>query len=299
MRLANLDMDVLRTLAVAMELGGFAKAATRLGRSQSAVSLQMRKLEEQVGRALFRREGRGLALTEAGDVVLGYARRILELNDEAVAAARGIVVEGSVRFGLPQDFGDVWLPRVLARFSRAHRAVYIEVRVDRTAKLMERIAQGGLDLALVWGGATHSNATPVGRLPMAWIGPRGFVCAKGDSVPLAVFEPPCVFRQPAIEALDRARIPWRLAFTSPSLSGLWAAAGAGLGITVRTQFGLPPQLALLAAASGLPKLPAIELGLYTAEASPPPAVVRLREILLDELSHVLAPQSRPRLRRAG
>jgi DNA-binding transcriptional LysR family regulator len=109
MLLANLDIDVLRTLAVAIDLGGFSKAAERLGRSQSAVSLQMRRLEERVGRPLFRREGRGLALTDAGDVVLGYARQILELNDQAVAAARGIAIGGSVRFGVPQDFGDSWL----------------------------------------------------------------------------------------------------------------------------------------------------------------------------------------------
>jgi DNA-binding transcriptional LysR family regulator len=118
MELANLDMDVLRTLAVAMDVGGFGKAAERLGRSQSAVSLQMRRLEERVGRPLFRREGRGLALTDAGDVVLGYARQILELNDQAVSAARGIAIGGSVRFGVPQDFGDSWLSGVLASKSR-------------------------------------------------------------------------------------------------------------------------------------------------------------------------------------
>src|SRR5262249_9249761 len=136
MRLAHLDMDVLRTLAVAMDLGGFAKAAERLGRSQSAVSLQMRKLEAPVGRKLFRRQGRGLSLTDAGDIVLGYARRILELNDEALAAARGIAIEGLVRFGVPQDFGDTWLPGVLARFARAHSSVMIEARVDRSDKLV-------------------------------------------------------------------------------------------------------------------------------------------------------------------
>ena len=111
----------------------------------------MRRLEERVGRPLFRKQGRGLALTDAGDVVLGYARRILELNDEAVAAARGIAVEGRVRFGVPQDFGDAWLPGVLAQFSRAYPAVTIEARVDRTNRLVERIREDGLDLALLWG----------------------------------------------------------------------------------------------------------------------------------------------------
>ena len=284
MQLANLDMDVLRTLAVAMDLGGFAKAADRLGRSQSAVSLQMRRLEERVGRPLFRRQGRGLALTDAGDVVLGYARRILELNDQAVAVARGISLEGSVRFGVPQDFGDTWLPGVLARFTRTHPSVLLEARVDRTHKLVERIAQGGLDLALLWGSPPPlAEAVTVRRLPMAWIGQKGYVCAPGEKIPLALFESPCVFRQPGIDALEKAKRPWRLAFTSPSLSGLWAAAAAGLGLTIRTALGLPAPLALLDRASGLPKLPQVELSLYAAKASPSQAVARLREILLDEL----------------
>jgi DNA-binding transcriptional LysR family regulator len=283
MQLANLDMDVLRTLAVAMDLGGFAKAAERLGRSQSAVSLQMQRLEERVGRPLFRKQGRGLALTDAGDVVLGYARRILELNDEAVAAARGIAVEGRVRFGVPQDFGDAWLPGVLAQFSRAYPAVTIEARVDRTNRLVERIREDGLDLALLWGNPLP-KLTRVKRLPMVWIGARGFAAERGAELPLALFEPPCVFRQPGIEALERARRPWRLAFTSPSLSGLWAAAAAGLGISIRTPLALPPQLAPLG--RDLPKLPDIALSLYTAQASPTPAVARLREIVLDELARM-------------
>ena len=283
MQLANLDMDVLRTLAVAMDLGGFSKAAEWLGRSQSAVSLQMRRLEERVGRPLFRREGRGLALTDAGDVVLSYARQILELNDQAVAAARGIAIGGSVRFGVPQDFGDSWLPGVLARFSRAHPSVLIEVRVDRANKLVERIAESGLDLALMWGNPPVANTVAVQRLPMVWIGLKGYAVPRGDTVPLALFESPCVFRQPGVEALERTHRPWRLAFTSPSLSGLWAAAAAGLGVTVRTPLGLPSPLAVLGKSSGLPKLPQIALSLYTAQPEPPQAVARLREILIEEL----------------
>jgi DNA-binding transcriptional LysR family regulator len=283
MQLANLDIDVLRTLAVAMDLGGFGKAAERLGRSQSAVSLQMRRLEERVGRPLFRREGRRLALTDAGDVVLGYARQILELNDKAVAAVRGIAIGGSVRFGVPQDFGDSWLPSVLARFSRAHPSVLIEARVDRANKLVDRIAEGGLDLALMWGNPSVGNTITVQRLPMVWIGPKDYTVPRGDTVQLALFESPCVFRQPAVEALERAQRPWRLVFTSPSLSGLWAATIAGLGVTVRTRLGLPPPLAVLGKSSGLPNLPQIALSLYTALPDPPQAVARLRQILIDEL----------------
>lgn len=294
MLLANLDMDVLRTLAVAMDVGGFAKAAERLGRSQSAVSLQMRRLEDRVGRPLFERRGRLLGLTEAGEVVLGYARRILALNDEAVAAARGIAVEGSVRFGVAQDFGDSWLPGVLARFGRAHPAVHIEVHVDRSTSLVERLTHGGLDLALAWAcGARPGNATPVARLPMVWVGPRSYERSRNDTVALALFEAPCVFRQPAIEALDGVALSWRITFTTPSLAGLWAATEAGLGITARTPFGVPAALAVLDPSAGLPKLPDAELRLYTADAELQPAASRLRDILLDEIAVKLAPYAEP------
>ena len=293
MQLANLDMDVLRTLAVAMDLGGFARAAEQLGRSQSAVSLQMRKLEDRVGRPLFRRAGRRLALTDAGDVVLDYARRILTLNDEAVAVARGISVEGSVRLGVPQDFGDTWLPAVLGRFTRAHPSVVIEARVDRSNKLEERIAQDSLDLALLWGSRKpRTNTAAVGRLPMAWIGLKGYVCPRREPIPLALFESPCVFRQPGIEALERAKRPWRLAFTSPSLGGLWAAATAGLGVTVRTALGIPGPLTTLEREAGLPKLPPIALSLYTRDANPSQAAARLRQIVLEELGAVISSNNR-------
>ncbi len=118
--LTNLDMDVLRTFVAGVDLGSFAKAAGRLGRSPSAISLQLRKLEEQTGCALFRKEGRGLVLTENGEMLVGYARRLLDLNDQALAAVRNPGVAGSVRLGLPQDFAETWLPKVLARFARLH-----------------------------------------------------------------------------------------------------------------------------------------------------------------------------------
>jgi DNA-binding transcriptional LysR family regulator len=208
------------------------------------------------------------------------------LNDQALMAARGISVEGTVRFGVPQDFGETWLPGVLAQFARVHPSVTVEVRVDRTNNLMDRIGAGGLDLALLWG-KPPPGATLVKRLPMAWIGLKGYVAERGEELPLALFEAPCVFRRHGIEALERSGRRWRLAVTSPSLAGLWAAASAGLGITIRTRLGLPPQLAPLSPSGDLPTLPETALSLYTSETSVSPAVARLREILLDELSATL------------
>jgi DNA-binding transcriptional LysR family regulator len=284
----NLDMDVLRTFVTGFELGSFARAADRLGRSQSAVSSQLRKLEDQVGQPLVQKSGRGLALTTAGESLLSYAKRLLELNDEAVASVRGAEVEGWARLGLPQDFAESWLPPVLSRFAQAHPRVRVEVQVDRSPPLVEKIVKGELDIALLWGSDVKTpHAVRVADVPMAWIGKPdwpGLKALGAEPLPLGAFAPPCVFRSAAIEALDNAGVSWRLAFTTPSLSGLWAAAEGGLGITARTTVGMPKTLvALDAAAVGLPALPAVPLTLVCAEAELAASVVRLKSILVETI----------------
>jgi DNA-binding transcriptional LysR family regulator len=160
----NLDTDILRTLVTARQLGGFSRAAQQVGRSQSAVSQQIRKLEEQVGQPLFRKEGRSLVLTEAGDVILSYARRILDLNDEAVAAVRGSALEGTIRFGLPIDFAESWLPMALGRFRRAHPGIRIEANTERRVILIDRLDKGQLDLVLLFGGGLRSDALRLAKI---------------------------------------------------------------------------------------------------------------------------------------
>jgi DNA-binding transcriptional LysR family regulator len=150
MRRISFDLDVLRSFVAGVDLGSFARAASRLDRSTSAVSAQLKKLEMQAGRPLLRRAGRGMVLTEAGEVMLGYARRLLELNDEAATALRGGELDGAIRLGLQEDFGETLLPEVLGRFTRAHPKVRIEAHIARNAELLERIGAGRLDLALAW-----------------------------------------------------------------------------------------------------------------------------------------------------
>ncbi|HET9622946.1 MAG TPA: LysR substrate-binding domain-containing protein [Kofleriaceae bacterium] len=288
----NLDMDVLRTFVLGFELGSFARAAERLGRSQSAVSSQLRRLEDQIGQPLVQKAGRGLALTTVGEALLSYARRLLELNDEAVETVRGAGVEGWARLGLPQDFAESFLPAVLGRFARAHPRARIAVHVDRTAELIERTLRGELDLALVWGdepGTPHHER--VAEIGVAWIAHAewpGLAALGGEPLPLIAFAPACQFRTAGIAALDAAGIAWRLVFTSPSLAGLWAAAAAGLGVTVRTAIGRPHALAAVDAAAGLPALPPIALTLHRAEAEPGPAVARLRELVLSAVRDAVA-----------
>ncbi len=275
----NLDMDALRTLVAAYQLGGFNRAAEQVGRSQSAISQQIHKFEQRLGRPLFRKSGRGLALTEAGETVIAYARRILELNDEAVAAVRGAELGGTVRFGMPGDFAETWLPAVLGQFKRAYPTVRIETTVDRNSALSDKLERGRIELALMLGLEARANSEVLAQLPMAWLGGAEVLRKVDEPLPLAVFEQPCFFRAAAIAALDEAGLPWRIAFTSPSLAGLWAALNAGLGITVRTAVGAPPNLVAVGERFRLPTLPFVKLCLSSAGRPLTPAVARLRDIL--------------------
>lgn len=297
----NFDMAALRSLLVGMELGSFSRAADRVGRSTSAISAQIRKLEEQAGTALFRKSGRGLALTAAGEAMLGYARRLVDLNDEAAAAVRGVDLAGGIRLGLQEEFGEGLLPEVLGRFARAHPKVRIEAVVARNAELLARIDTGRLDLALVWSDAGladpdyamgHRAVEPIDQPPMCWVGSATapLACEPGEPLPLIAFDRPCQFHAAATAALDRAGLPWRVAFSSPSLGGLWAAAAAGLGLTVRSRYGLPASVrAVEPAESGLPALPALSLVMVRAAQAMPPEVERLAGILLATLRETRQP----------
>lgn len=226
-----------------------------------------------------------MALTGAGETLLGYARRLLELNDAAVAAVRGAELSGRARLGMQQDFGENLLPAVLGRFARSHPSLRIEARIARNTELLDAVRKGQLDLALAWeSGAASPHAERVGRWPMRWIAAAGAPAGKlrhhGEPLPLVVLDAPCLMRSAAIQALDRAGIAWRIAFSSASLAGTWAAVSAGLGVSVRTALGLPASVrALTARQAGLPALPMLGLALYRADAQPSPAVAQLAGII--------------------
>jgi DNA-binding transcriptional LysR family regulator len=286
MSLPNLDMDAMRTLAAIVQLGSLSRAADRVGRSQSAVSQQMRKLEAQLGQSLFRKAGRGVALTEAGATVHSYARRILDLNDEAVHAIRDAGVAGIVRFGLPGDFAESWLPLALGQFKQAHPAVRVDVAVDRNGALLERLDRGELDLVLAMGYAGRPDAEHLATLPMTWIGPAGTnrLLRPGVPLDLALYHSPCFFRQAGIDALDQAHIAWRLAYVTGSLQSLWVGVAAGLGITLRTTAGIPPSLMRLDHRHGLPPLPTVDVCLHGAGRDAVPALAQLRRTVAEHAS---------------
>ena len=306
------DLDVLRSFSTGVALGSYARAADRLGRSTSAVSAQLKKLEAQAGTPLFRKAGRGLQLTDAGETMLAYAHRLLELNQEAAAAVQGTDLQGRVRLGLQEDLGEKVLPAVLGRFARAHPRVRIEACVARSAELREQLELGQLDMALVWDagfGATSLPAERVVRLPLHWLAPASAEAldvpwwearkAGGrrsrEPLPLVLLDAPCPLRELVTSTLERAGIAWRYAFTSASLAAIWAATSAGLGLSVRTPFGLPASVRILErAGSGLPALPQMALTLYRARAEAEPPVERLAVLLIDAVrQHVNGAASGP------
>ena len=275
-------MNALRTLVIGVDLGGFSHAALRLNRSASAVSMQLRKLERQAGQRLFQRSGRGLVLTQAGELLLQHARRVLALNDEMGQALGAINDGGTVRVGISQDFADSILQSLLSRYARVRPATHVEIRAGRTCALADEVANGRIDMALAWAPTDQAAGDKIVRVPAAWVGPAKGLNPppKEAAVPLAVFDNPCFFRDMGIEALSRARLPWRLAMTTPSLAGLWCGVRAGLGITVRTALFLPSHLGIVPASAGLPVLPAIDIKLHCAAALSA-AAKEFRDILLE------------------
>lgn len=279
----DFDIDVLRSLVAMTELGSLALASERRGRTVAALSLQMRKLEDQAGASLFFKDGRKLALTSAGEVVLSYARRILALNDEAQLSLRGSSVSGLVRLGTSQDFGETWLPPVLAQFHQKFPVVGLEVLIDRSSQLVHAVEDNSLDIVLTMGMGNRPNTVCVGHLPLVWIAHRDFEWNSAQPLSLAVFPTPCRFRAKANAELDAAGIAWKIALTSSSLHGIWAAVRARLGVTLRTEQGLLPELEVVDRKFNLPNMGHVDVSLTVASPTHSPAVASLTAMLHDAL----------------
>ena len=283
-----LDLALLQSLVAVSETGTLARAAARVGRTQSAVSLQVQKLEELVAAALFNRQGRAMVLNEAGLAMVRYAERILSLNGEAVAYVRGHEFAGSVRLGMSVDFEHTWLPKAMARFGKTHPKIIVELRVDRNSVLERAVARGELDIALAFGPDTPSDRSQLGSTPMAWIASGSFQWPGEVELPLLLLEPPCIFRTAAIQALDGASIPWRVAVTSPSLGGIWATAAAGMGLTLRSAAAIPAGLLDVGTRFGLPALPTIGVKILEADGKASPTRQSLRGVLQEIVDELLS-----------
>ncbi|QOV94459.1 LysR substrate-binding domain-containing protein [Novosphingobium sp. ES2-1] len=266
MALRNLDIDLLRCFVTIADTGSLTRAGERLGRTQSAISLQLKRLEEQVGRSLFLRSPRHLSITPEGERLIGPARQILRLNDATLAEMFEPDIAGSVRVGVPEDFATAHLPSVLAAFTEAHPLVELEVTCDLTLNLLERFHAGNFDLVLVKRQPTQDvqDGVRVWREPLVWVARDRQSAADFERVPLVVSPEPCVYRKRATEALDAIGRGWRVAYTSTSLAGSLSAVRAGLGITVLPLEMVPAGLATAGEEAGLPPLYDTEIALLEA-----------------------------------
>lgn len=279
-----LDVSLLRTFVAVDQSGGFTSAAERLGLSQSTVSLQIKRLEDGIGKVLFERDRRGVTLTIEGELLLDYATRILDLNEEAVARISEGDVEGTVRLGTPEDFATQHLPSVLAAFSRSHPKIVLEVDCDLTLNLLDRFGRGQYDLVLV----KREPQGPLGGVdvwkePLVWTAQDSSVPPDGAPVPLVVSPRPCVYRHRAVRALEQAGRSYRVVYTSPSLAGTQAAVRAGLGVTVLPQAMVPTDFAVLKDQQGFPNLRDTEIALYRAPTELPAAAQILAQHITSAL----------------
>jgi DNA-binding transcriptional LysR family regulator len=231
MHAANLDIDLLRSFAAIADTGSFTAAAELVARTQSAVSVQVKRLEEIVGHRVFERTSRSLALTAAGETLLGYARRILELNDESVRRLAEPPVSGEIRLGITEYFVPNELPEILARFAAAYPGVHLEVRMGLSRDLREELAQKKLDAVIVRL-APRERDQAIWSEAQVWVAREGFEPARNAVLPLALLPAPCVLREHAIQSLRRLKRPWKIAYTGSSMVSVQAAVRAGLGVSI-------------------------------------------------------------------
>ncbi|SOE01611.1 LysR substrate-binding domain-containing protein [Caenispirillum bisanense] len=276
----DFDIALLRTFVSVIDAGGFTRAGQRVHRTQSTISQQIKKLEDQAGVALLDRSARHLRLTDDGERLLSYARRILALSSEAKALFSGRRTEEVVSIGVTEDYAVDRLPALLSRFARDHGGVRLHVRCGLSIAMLADLEAGELDLALVKHVRPGSSALATWREPLMWVTAADGGPMNEDPLPLVVFPLGCVYRDHAVHELEVMGRPWRIAYTSPNLSGVQAAVTAGLGVSLLDRVEVPAGARILGPEEGFPSMPEAEIALY-ARGPMTPAVQAVADLLID------------------
>jgi DNA-binding transcriptional LysR family regulator len=279
----DLQIDWLKCFVAVVDTGSVSSAAEEVYRSQSAVSMQIKKLEAAVGRQLLIRGPRHLQLTVDGQKLLGYARRMLDLHGEVKAAFHGEELTGRIRLGVPDDYAARYLTPVLKRFSPRHGGVEIELNCEQSTALIPRVESGDLDLALV--SRDHARrGTFLFHEPLVWVGSAQFELWRRDPLPIAVYEAASLARRNALNSIALQGRRYKVVYNSSSLAGQFAAVESGLAIAVLTRCSVPDHLQILGLEHGLGPLEPVEVGVYRSRASHnSKAVNSLRELLIRTL----------------
>ena len=261
----QLDIDLLRNFAAIAEAGVMSRAAERVGRTQAALSQQVKRLEMAVAQTLMIRTGRGITLTMHGERLLLHAQKILRTHDEAIAELLGQSLSGNIRFGCPDDYARLFLPPLLQTFAQQHPQVFVEVICAPTPRLMEKLKDHVLDIAIVSYPDSPQRDQFLRREPFVWVGVKGSDAYNRDPLQLALSDLDTLDHQAATSRLERAGRKYRIAYASGSMTGLTAVVRSGQAITVLTHTAVPPDLQILPPSTGLPKLPSVGISVRTEQ----------------------------------
>ncbi|MBB4284788.1 LysR family transcriptional regulator [Roseospira goensis] len=290
-----MDTDLLRAFVAVAEHGGFSAAARALHRTQSAVSLQIRRLEEHLGVPVFSRTSRRVSLTEAGGRVLPHARQMLVLQEQALAAAADTRRRRPLRIGLTDEQAEAFLPRALPAFTAAYPDVPVAVTCGLSPLLIDMVAGGRLDLALT----VRHHPTPTGAVladeALVWVAGETWRPTPGAPVPLALNPEGCVYRAQALAVLSGLGRGWRIAYTSQSPTGINVAVRLGLGVTVKARRSVPDGCRILERSEGFPALAPAQVELHRAPAQFDPAMQAMVDILCGQATgdSAIAPTPQP------
>ena len=283
-----LDLDLLRSFVSVVDSGGFTRAGERVHRTQSTVSQQIKRLEDDLGQPLLNRTGKDVTPTEAGERLLSYARRLLSLAEEARDVLAGPSKEGAVRLGIPEDFAAYRLTKLLASFSRSRPGLRLDVRVDQSTYLRRDLERGELDLALFKRSAGEKGGIAVWAERVHWVTSKTHpIDAEMRYVPLIGFPTGCLYRSRAIHAIESAGRAWHMAYTSSSLTGIQAAVAAGLGLSILSEIAIQADHRVLTAKDGFAPIDKTEVALV-ASADASPATLRLADRLAEFCNTVQA-----------
>jgi DNA-binding transcriptional LysR family regulator len=260
--IADIDIVLLRTFVAIVETNGLTSAGKKVGRTQPAITHQIKRLEENLGRPLFGRDRRNLTLTRDGEIFLGYARNLLRINDEIRARFSAPMIEGHVKLGMPDLYAPYLLPGILGSFARAHPGIQVELMCTRSVHLHAALQREEIDIALMTNQPEFRGGDTVRLEKLVWVtGPMTELEIE-EPLPLALMPPGSVLRQRALESLDRLGRKWLITSVCDSVAGLRASVLAGLAISVFPECAVTSELRILGKAEGLPNLPSIEIVLY-------------------------------------
>jgi DNA-binding transcriptional LysR family regulator len=265
---APLDIDQLQTFIAIVDAGSFTRAADKVFKTQSAVSMQMRRLEERIGKALFVKDGRTNRLTDEGERLLGYARRMIKLNNETMAAFDDHKLEGAIRIGTPDDYADRYMPGIIARFAKTHPGVELYIECEPSSELSARLQRGELDVALVTHDPLLRSSEVVRTEPLYWVTSMNHTVHEEPVVPLAVGRTSCRWRNLACSALDASGRDYQILFTSWSATVVASAVLSGLAVSLLPECAVRPGMRILSQLDGFPALAPAQIGLMRRPGAP-------------------------------